>query len=232
MTIQTFTVNEASVDAAALMNRTARLSVIWRVENRAGNANLVFEQIRSDGTSLNIELPRQNQIVPSSGTGVVAPVAPGNTIDTRITLRLRVVSLGDNSTLASREVMVAIQGAITAPTPEYSSLPADQCFDPNQSAPSSGLAKGNTGRGSARIPVDGIPIRSTAPNGSEIGRLKEGDTFSITDGPYCWRFLAGESPKSLSMILRKWRIKTNTLEGWVEEYDSADRSRYYLEKTS
>ncbi|MCC7450946.1 MAG: LysM peptidoglycan-binding domain-containing protein [Anaerolineae bacterium] len=232
MTIQTFTVSEVSVDAAALMNRTSRLSVTWRVENRAGNANLVFEQIRSDGTSVNIELPRQDQIVPSSGTGAVAPVVPGNTTDTRITLRLRVVSLGDNSTLASREVTVAIQGAITAPTPEYSSLPADQCFDPNQNAPSIGLAKGNTGRGSARIPAEGIPIRSTAPNGSEIGRLKAGDTFSITDGPYCWRFLAGESPRSLSMILHKWRIKTNAVEGWVEEYDSADSTRYYLEKTS
>ncbi len=58
--ITTFTTSAKSVDRASLVNRTARIPVSWATANRPNTANLVFEQVLPDNSTVNIELPRDN----------------------------------------------------------------------------------------------------------------------------------------------------------------------------
>ncbi len=113
-TITLFNTTTASVDTGALAAHTARIPVSWNVDNRPDGSNLVFEQVLGDGTSVNVELPRQNPYVSSSGTGVAAPVSPGGTM-TMVQLRLRLVKTSDNSTLTSKDITIPISG-LTVPT--------------------------------------------------------------------------------------------------------------------
>ncbi len=121
------TVNTTGVDINLLNNRTARIPVTWAVDNRPANSNLVFEQVLEDSTVVNVELPRQVPIVPSSGNGVVAPVPPKNAQATQITLRLRLINLANNTTITQAEVKVPILGLPSTPptptTPPTSSQP-------------------------------------------------------------------------------------------------------------
>src|SRR5262249_16704926 len=64
-----FTTTTAVVDLATLTNKTARVPVSWSVDNRPNGSNLVFEQILGNNSSVNVELPRQNPYVSSSGNG-------------------------------------------------------------------------------------------------------------------------------------------------------------------
>ncbi|MBZ0288381.1 MAG: hypothetical protein K8I30_12260, partial [Anaerolineae bacterium] len=75
--IRTFTASVSEVSAGALANRSARVPVQWAVDNRPEGSNLSFEQVLADGTVVNVELPRDNPFVSSSGVGVDAPVPPG-----------------------------------------------------------------------------------------------------------------------------------------------------------
>lgn len=105
--IAAFTANASGVGEAALAARTARIPVSWAVTNRPENANLVFEQILSSGTVVNVELPRDFVIVPSSGDGVVAPLPPGGDADV-VRIQLRLIDLGNGFEYARRELSIAI----------------------------------------------------------------------------------------------------------------------------
>ncbi|MBL8120218.1 MAG: hypothetical protein JNJ78_21990 [Anaerolineae bacterium] len=107
-TIRTFSTTASNVNLDALIAGTARLPVSFAVDNRPVNSNLVFEQLLEDNTAVNVELPRQNPIVPSSGTGVVAPVAPQNTNTGSIRLRLRLIDLANQNTIVQQTFMVAV----------------------------------------------------------------------------------------------------------------------------
>src|SRR5262249_52192815 len=111
--ITTFTASVSEVNASALANRTARVPVTWAVQNRPDGSNLSFEQVLSDGSIVNVELPRSNPYVASSGNGVAAPVPPGGNATT-ILLQLRVFNLSDNATLAQKQITLNIN---TAPPP-------------------------------------------------------------------------------------------------------------------
>jgi len=104
-----FTTSTAVVDWATLNNKTARIPVSWSVDNRPNGSNLVFEQVLANGSSVNVELPRQNPYVASSGNGVAAPVAPGGSMSI-VQLRLRLINLSDSSTLDSKDITVPING--------------------------------------------------------------------------------------------------------------------------
>jgi len=117
--ITSFTTTAASVDPTGLANRTARIPVAWGVQNRPANSNLLFEQVMPDGRIVNVELPRTEPIVPSSGLGVVAPLAPGGNATT-VRIQVRLVSLSNNATLDSRELNVPIAGASAPATEEPS----------------------------------------------------------------------------------------------------------------
>lgn len=117
--ISRFTLGASSVDPAQLANGSARIPVSFTVDNRPPNSNLVFEQIMSDGSRVNVELPRPNPIIPSSGDGVVAPRSPGGSATT-VRLLLSVIDLDTNAILTFREVSLPIIAPPTAtlgPTP-------------------------------------------------------------------------------------------------------------------
>ncbi|MBZ0302888.1 MAG: hypothetical protein K8J31_24295, partial [Anaerolineae bacterium] len=92
-----------SVRASELQQRAARVPVNWAVDQRPANTNLLFEQVLSNGTVVNVELPRANPIVPSSGNGVVAPLDPGGSAAI-IRLRVRLIDLANGAEYARREL--------------------------------------------------------------------------------------------------------------------------------
>lgn len=106
--IAQFTVGQSSVTAKSLWEGSARISVSWQVDSRPLNTNLVFEQVMPDNTIRNIELPRSNPIVPSSGSGTVAPTLFANTSPATITLRLRLVDLTTSATLKQSDVTLTV----------------------------------------------------------------------------------------------------------------------------
>jgi hypothetical protein len=112
--IRTFTAGTNTVNAAALANRSARVPVSWVVDNRPDGSNLVFEQVLADNSVVNVELPRDNPFVSSSGDGVAAPVPPGGTATT-VTLRLRVVDLATQATLAEQTVNLTVSNTVVTP---------------------------------------------------------------------------------------------------------------------
>ena len=114
VSIRTFTAGTNTVNAAALANHSARVPVSWIVDNRSDGSNLVFEQVLADNSVVNVELPRDNPFVSSSGDGVAAPIPPGGTATT-IALRLRVVDLASQNTLAEQTISVNVSNEVVTP---------------------------------------------------------------------------------------------------------------------
>ncbi|HML21315.1 MAG TPA: hypothetical protein PKD09_06700 [Aggregatilinea sp.] len=112
--VSRFDTNDLSVQRSQLADGTARVAVAWQVDHQTEGTNLVFEQLLPDGSVANIELPRPDPIVPSSGQGTVAPVDPGNA--DVITLRIRLVNLTDDSTLAERLLWLPVEPPVTGIT--------------------------------------------------------------------------------------------------------------------
>lgn len=94
-----------SVSESELLQQTARIPLAWSVENRPDGTNLVFEQMLLDDY-VNVELPRENPWVASSGEGIVAPVFP--TDPTTVQLRVRLIRLADNTTLVTAELALTM----------------------------------------------------------------------------------------------------------------------------
>ncbi len=153
-TIKTFSTTATSVTLDALNNKTARLPVTWAVDNRPNNSNLFFEQILENGSAVNVELPRSNPFISSSGTGVVAPIAPSNATATSITLRLRLADLGSQSTLAEKTITVSIAAAPPAPAPTI------KTFSTTATSISSTALADKTARVPVSFAVDNRPANS------------------------------------------------------------------------
>jgi hypothetical protein len=105
--ITSFEVSTTALKVSELQAETARVPCTWTVENRPSNTNLVFEQRLPGAEVVNVELPRTNPIVPSTGVGTMAPVYPGDGEDT-VVFRLRLVDLSTDVTLHFREVSLPI----------------------------------------------------------------------------------------------------------------------------
>jgi hypothetical protein len=106
--IDTFSSSVSSVSRADLLSGMP-VPVSWSVSNRPSNSNLVFEQILPDGTSRNVELPREFVFIPSEGEGVVAPFAVAAS-ENEISLRLVVLNLGTGAVLAEQQISLNITG--------------------------------------------------------------------------------------------------------------------------
>lgn len=89
LVIESFTSTVQSVDVPGLQAGTVRVPVAWEVTGRQPLMHIAFSQTLPDGSTANIELPRANLWVPSSGQGAVAPVAVEG--ESEITLSLIVV---------------------------------------------------------------------------------------------------------------------------------------------
>jgi hypothetical protein len=107
--ILVFTAGAERIDRAALAAGAARVTVSWAADNRPDNTNLVFEQVLPNDRIVNVELPRSLPYVPTVGSGVVAPLVPGSTVN-EIRLRVRLISLTGNTTLDTREIRLPIAG--------------------------------------------------------------------------------------------------------------------------
>ncbi|MBN2303901.1 MAG: PD40 domain-containing protein [Anaerolineae bacterium] len=86
--IESFTAEVDRVDPAALEDGSARVVVAWEISQRLPGTNLVFEQLLSDTTAQNVELPRTSLWIPSTGQGMVAPVPPQDGGPVRLLLRV------------------------------------------------------------------------------------------------------------------------------------------------
>jgi hypothetical protein len=147
--IRTFSTSATGVDRGGLVSRTARLPVDFAVENRPNGTNLVFEQVLPNNQVVNVELPRQNPIIPSAGRGSVSPVDPG-TSATSVLLRLRLIEISSGRTLGQSEISV--------PITTTSTQVAIQTWSSTASAASRAELIANT----ARIPVSFAVINRPA----------------------------------------------------------------------
>jgi hypothetical protein len=103
-TITRFVAGSAEVNRSQLVDGTARISVEWEVINRPLTANLVFEEVPEPGSRINVELPRENPWVGSSGSGMVAPRLPNS--GGQIRLRLRLVDVLTRRVYDQRDALV------------------------------------------------------------------------------------------------------------------------------
>ncbi|MBZ0309325.1 MAG: hypothetical protein K8I82_24890, partial [Anaerolineae bacterium] len=103
-----FTAVETTIVANDLVYSDPRINVSWEIANRTPTSNLVFEQVLPDGSSVNIELPRSNLWVSSTGSGSVRPVYPDG--DDSVVLRLRLVDLATGETLSEAATVVTVSG--------------------------------------------------------------------------------------------------------------------------
>jgi hypothetical protein len=105
--ITSFSTSYTSIGRDALTNRTARIPVSWATVNRPLSANLYFEQVLPDNSTINVELPRLNPYVASSGQGIAAPILPGGNATT-IRLRVTLKNLFNNAVLDTAEITLPI----------------------------------------------------------------------------------------------------------------------------
>jgi hypothetical protein len=214
--INFFTTSAGAVEMNDLINRTARVPVAWLIDNRQNSQNLYFEQVLDNGTVVNIELPRQNPWVASSGNGVVAPVLPGSNANT-IKLRLRLASMTDGQTVDTRELTLPIRNG-----------QAGQFFeviDPSQCFVNSFPAGNGLGANVKGIVVSSPYNYHVAPTGDTHkwidGQLKVGDNFTVLEGPYCYRALYATTDGQRTW--RNWHIRVDgsNLDGWASEYNQS-----------
>jgi hypothetical protein len=104
--ITNFATTTTAINATDLQQRKARIPVTWNVTGRDERMNLAFEQLMPDGSIINVELQRDNPIIPSSGSGAVAPVPVGGA--KQIILQMRVFTLSQQETLATKKLSVQI----------------------------------------------------------------------------------------------------------------------------
>jgi hypothetical protein len=205
--IADFDVLADNVERSELMTGAARLPVKWAVVRRPDNANLVFEQVYPNGTSQNVELPRTDPYVPTSGQGVVAPRDPGESVDT-ITIRIRLIDPGDGHTLASTQEIIPISDDVTGNTKIVDEA---QCYmAPFQS--SNAIARDTFARIETETRVQAEPM------GNFVGTFAAGETVRIDEGPYCYYYVVWGSNNQRTF--RKWKVSAvnGDLEGWVNEY--------------
>jgi hypothetical protein len=111
--ISSFVTDATLLDANALARGDATIPVYWQVTNRPPNANLVFEQVLTDGRIVSVELPRLNLWVPSAGQGPTLPIyAQG---ETQLQLRLRLVDMMTGDVYDEDSLSLPISGTVVAP---------------------------------------------------------------------------------------------------------------------
>lgn len=206
--IASFITSTQTIHASALKNRTARVPVSWEVINRPENSNLVFEQRTPPQNGLyNVELPRDDPFVPSTGSGMTSPIWPGDGQDS-IILVLRLVDLNTAATLTSAEVSIPI--VLDDVSEAYQT--GDACFA-EPYAESNGTAVGSVGK----VLNDSLPVYNQ-PSGDEIGTLAAGAEFEVIGGPACWQIQTIAPADQYDFRVWLVRAREGNLEGWIEEY--------------
>jgi hypothetical protein len=216
-----FTTTTQAVDYATLANKTARIPVSWSVDNRPNGSNLVFEQVLGNNSSVNVELPRQNPFVSSSGNGMTAPVAPGGTMNV-VQLRLRLINLSDGATIDSRDITIPINNVPGGQTVWEKIVDPNQCYG-NGFPQSNGILVGGRVKVIPNMPNGQLVVSNASNAGQIIGNLASNESAKVTSGPDCYKVSGGGLSKPIYLRFWKVRSEAKTLEGWVTEYfmDSA-----------
>lgn len=121
-----------------LADGSARVPVTWEVVNRPANSNLIFEQVLTDGTVVNVELPRDFVLVPSAGNGIMAPQLPGGNAQTAL-LRMRLIDMSTRYEYDKATLRLPIEGGAPRVTKFTTSV--------------TGLYPGNFGTEAGRVPI-------------------------------------------------------------------------------
>jgi hypothetical protein len=210
--IDSFTTSVAGILRADLVGGGVRVPVSWSVSNRPANTNLFFVQVFPDGSSRNVELPRNFQIIPSSGDGVVAPVLPTGSNEVRIVLTLGVLNTG--SLLDSAEITIPIVGDAPPPQPPdiavaYGAVCLRQPF-----SPSNGIGQAQTG---IVIAESDLTVFSAPLSDALIGTLQPGTSFTMVDSnPACYQAPIATNNQ---FEYRFWHVRSEDgTQGWVTEY--------------
>lgn len=119
--ITRFATGVQRIDTNSLAQRTGRITVQWDVTNRAPYSNLVFEQVFEDGTSVSVEMPREDLWVGSRGQGEVAPVLPRT--ENYVQLRLRLYAVNTGTLYDEETLIVPLLGSVTVPVVEATPPP-------------------------------------------------------------------------------------------------------------
>jgi hypothetical protein len=206
----TFGTTAKNADESQLLQRAARIPVSWSVANRPDGSNLVFEQVWLDNSAINVELPRDNPWVASSGNGLVSPLLPMGSSTLR--LQVRLVRQSDGMTLAARDLSLpVVRGSA------WRAADPVTCMKPPYS-PAVGLREGIYGVVRSNITGDGLPVWDVpAPVHQVVGKLLKGEKFVTLEGPYCYPY---PWPSDGTLYPRLWRVRSTAqaLEGWIEEY--------------
>jgi hypothetical protein len=109
VSIETFELVTESVRQTDLTGQQARIEVEWEVTNRVASSQIFFEQVLSDGEVVNIELPRVQYWIESSGSGVVAPVSDGAG---PLNIRLRVMDLMTDELYAEATELIEVRNNV------------------------------------------------------------------------------------------------------------------------
>ena len=230
VTIHRFETSAIQVTIQDLIYGQALVPVSWHVTNRPINSNLVFEQVFSEGGSTNIELPRDNSWVNSSGEGVVRPGFPSDS-DTHIIVQLRVVNTQNDRTLASQQLRIPIvEGTpIRVPT-EPNPTPAtgqiyEDCFaEPFPSVMNLTIGEDVTYNFPPFETASPIPnyIYRTATGTDRITSLVGIDPVITLLDVTCFR------QSSTDLPMRRWLIRNQDgIVGWMDEYFQFSNSEYW-----
>lgn len=119
--ILSFETSSAPLVEADVRRGRARVEVSWEVENRPLNSQLVFTQVQSDGTEVNVELPRAVYYVPSSAVGAVQPQMPQQ--PGPVQLKLTLVNVISGEVYASARLSVLFEGMEPAAVATSETLP-------------------------------------------------------------------------------------------------------------
>ncbi len=94
-------------DSEELQSVPNEVSVRWELINRPDNSNLEFVQILSDGQAVNVELPRTEPFISSSGEGLVNIATVEDDTDF-VDLQVRLFDLSDERLIAVSQILLPV----------------------------------------------------------------------------------------------------------------------------
>lgn len=230
VTIQRFQTTATQVTIQDLVYGKALIPVSWEVSNRPSNSNLVFEQVLPEGSAANIELPRDNPWVNSSGQGVVRPGFPADG-ETHIILQLRVVNTSTGRTLTSQQISIPMIEGTAIPIPaEPNPTPATmQTFENCFTSPFPPVMNLTVGE---EVTYNYPSFETASPVPNEIYRTAMGTnritslvgvepTITVLD-VVCFKRSTTDIP------MRRWQVRDeNGIEGWMDEYFQLSNGEYW-----
>jgi len=91
------------------------IGVTWELINRPDNSNLEFVQVLSNGEEINVEQPRDNPFISSSGEGTITIATTDDDAEV-VDLQVRLRDLTDERLLAVSRILIPVEEVIV-PTP-------------------------------------------------------------------------------------------------------------------